>query len=104
MPEDVAASALLDALDGKKPLIKLSYRPPNYETPHYETPLSYFNDVITPNDAFFVRYHLSNIPEVRAEALRIDCGPPFAAALALCESIIAVVGLASRPARSRTCT
>ena len=55
------SEALLDALPGKRPLIKLSYRPPNYETPieHFRTP-------ITPNDAFFVRYHLSDIPEVDA--------------------------------------
>jgi hypothetical protein len=29
----VRSAAILDALPGKKPLIKLSYRPPNYETP-----------------------------------------------------------------------
>src|SRR5579863_3596386 len=56
-PDGLASVARLEALPGKKPLIKLSYRPPNYETP-----LQYFNDVLTPNDAFFVRYHLSNIP------------------------------------------
>jgi DMSO/TMAO reductase YedYZ molybdopterin-dependent catalytic subunit len=50
---------VLYALPGKKPLIKLSYRPPNYETP-----LKYFNDVLTPNDVFFVRYHVGAIPEV----------------------------------------
>src|SRR5439155_23900046 len=33
LPEGVRASAVLEALPGKKPLIKLSYRPPNYETP-----------------------------------------------------------------------
>jgi len=59
LPEGMKQTAVMDALPGKKPLIKLSYRPPNYETP-----LSYFNEVITPNDVFFVRYHLSNIPEV----------------------------------------
>ena len=40
----------------------------------------------------------------RIVALRVDPGPPFCAALALCESMIAVVGLASRPACSRTAT
>src|SRR5262249_13607689 len=30
----------------------------------YETPIEYFRQPITPNDAFFVRYHLSNIPDV----------------------------------------
>ena len=42
----------------QKPLIKLSYRPPNYETP-----LSYFTSAFTANDSFFVRYHLAGIPE-----------------------------------------
>ena len=59
LPAGVADVARLEALPGKKPLIKLSYRPPNYETP-----LSYFTGPITPNDAFFVRYHLSEIPQV----------------------------------------
>ncbi len=53
------ASARLVALPGKVPLIKLTYRPPNYETP-----LKYFNDVLTPKDAFFVRFHLAVIPEI----------------------------------------
>jgi DMSO/TMAO reductase YedYZ molybdopterin-dependent catalytic subunit len=64
LPEGVRANAILDALPGKKPLIKLSYRPPNYEAP-----LEYFRTAITPNDEFFVRYHLSVIPEVDAKAL-----------------------------------
>jgi hypothetical protein len=49
LPEGARGHAVLDALPGKKPLIKLSYRPPNYETP-----LEYFRTAITPNDAFFV--------------------------------------------------
>jgi hypothetical protein len=40
----------------------------------------------------------------RIEALRIERGPPFCAALALWLSMIAVVGLATRPACSRTTT
>ena len=58
LPEGVYDAATLEALPGKKPLIKLSYRPPNYETP-----LSYFTSEFTPNDSFFVRYHLAGIPE-----------------------------------------
>jgi DMSO/TMAO reductase YedYZ molybdopterin-dependent catalytic subunit len=58
LPGGVHDAATLEALPNKAPLIKLSYRPPNYETP-----VSYFDNVITPNDAFFVRYHLSDIPE-----------------------------------------
>ncbi|MCI0539674.1 MAG: molybdopterin-dependent oxidoreductase [Verrucomicrobiales bacterium] len=42
----------------KRPLIRLTARPPQLETP-----FRVFNeDVITPNDAFFVRYHLTNSP------------------------------------------
>ena len=40
----------------------------------------------------------------RIEALRIDRRPPFCAALALWESMIAADGLASCPSRSRTAT
>ena len=58
LPSGVYENAKLDVLPGKKPLIKLTYRPPNYETP-----VSYFENAVTPNDAFFVRYHLSLIPE-----------------------------------------
>jgi DMSO/TMAO reductase YedYZ molybdopterin-dependent catalytic subunit len=58
LPEGVYDTATLEALPGKKPLIKLTYRPPNYETP-----LSHFTSEVTPNDSFFVRYHLAGIPE-----------------------------------------
>ena len=40
----------------------------------------------------------------RVVALQINRGPPFCAALALWLSMIAAVGLASRPACSRTAT
>src|SRR6516165_5548277 len=69
LPEGARSNAMLDALPGKKPLIKLSYRPPNYETP-----IEYFRTAITPNDAFFVRYHLSNIPEVDVKTWKIVVG------------------------------
>jgi DMSO/TMAO reductase YedYZ molybdopterin-dependent catalytic subunit len=43
---------------GKRPLIRVHTRPP-----HLETPFEVFNEgPLTPNDAFFVRYHLANIP------------------------------------------
>jgi DMSO/TMAO reductase YedYZ molybdopterin-dependent catalytic subunit len=58
LPEGVYKTADLESLPGKKPLIKLSYRPPNYETP-----VSYFDGAFTANDAFFVRYHLAGIPD-----------------------------------------
>ena len=66
LPAGVADVAQLEALPGKRPLIKLTYRPPNYETP-----FEYFDTPITPNDAFFVRYHLADIPEVDASAWRL---------------------------------
>jgi DMSO/TMAO reductase YedYZ molybdopterin-dependent catalytic subunit len=58
LSEGVYDTATLEALPGKKPLIKLSYRPPNYETP-----VSDFTSEFTPNESFFVRYHLVGIPE-----------------------------------------
>jgi len=69
LPEGMLSSSILEALPGKVPLIKKSWRPPNFETP-----VSYFNDVFTPNDAFFVRYHLSNIPEVAGTSWRLKIG------------------------------
>lgn len=51
----------------KRPLIRLTTRPPQLETP-----FSVFNEnVLTPNDAFFVRYHLTNSPP-SASALAAD--------------------------------
>jgi sulfite dehydrogenase len=52
----------------KRPLIVLTSRPPQLETP-----FAVFNDgLITPNDAFFVRYHWSGIPtSVDPQAFRL---------------------------------
>ncbi|MGE5539218.1 MAG: molybdopterin-dependent oxidoreductase [Gemmatimonas sp.] len=69
VPSGVRDEAVLEALPGKVPLIKLSYRPPNYETP-----ISHFNSTFTRNDAFFVRYHLAVIPEVDAASWRLSVG------------------------------
>jgi len=69
LPDGARREAVLDALPGKKPLIKLSYRPPNYETP-----VELLRTAITPNEAFFVRYHLADIPEVKAETWRLSVG------------------------------
>src|SRR5580692_6288641 len=69
LPQGVRDSATLEALPGKKPLIKLSYRPPNYESP-----VEYLRTVITPNDEFFVRYHLSDIPRVDAGTWKLAIG------------------------------
>jgi len=47
-------------LPQKRPLIGLTTRPPQAETP-----FAVFNEgIFTPNDAFFVRYHLSGLPDV----------------------------------------
>src|ERR1051326_3302091 len=62
LPAGAVSSGDLEALAGKLPLIKRSWRPPNYETP-----LSYFSEEITPNRAFFVRYHLAGIPEIAGD-------------------------------------
>lgn len=67
LPQGTAAEQLLEALPGKVPLIKKSYRPPNYETP-----VSYLAEEFTPNDAFFVRYHLADIPEVDAAGWKLQ--------------------------------
>lgn len=69
LPEGAIAAAEYDTLPGKLPLIKRTWRPPNYETP-----VRYFAEAFTPNDAFFVRYHLSNIPRVDASQWRLSVG------------------------------
>jgi sulfite dehydrogenase len=74
LPDGTRGEAVLEALPGKRPLIKLAYRPPNYETP-----IEYLRSAVTPNDAFFVRYHLSDIPEIDAGAWRLTVGGEGAA-------------------------
>ena len=69
LPSGTLESSVLDVLPGKKPLIKRSYRPPNYESP-----LEVFQQPFTPNDQFFVRWHLSDIPEVDGSSWRLKIG------------------------------
>ena len=69
LPAGALESETLDALPGKERLLKRSFRPPNYETP-----LSDLNDAITPNNRFFVRWHLANIPTVAADSWRLTIG------------------------------
>ena len=69
LPVGTSGEPVLDTLVGKKPLIKLTYRAPNYETP-----IDYFKTAMTPNDAFFVRYHLSNIPVIDPADWRLSVG------------------------------
>jgi DMSO/TMAO reductase YedYZ molybdopterin-dependent catalytic subunit len=69
LPAGARAEAVLDTLPGKKPLIKLAYRPPNYDAP-----LAYLRTAITPNDEFFVRYHLADIPQIDAGTWKLNLG------------------------------
>ncbi len=59
----------LVAFPGKRPLLVLTHRPPQLETP-----FAVFNEgLLTPNDAFFVRYHLSGIPtEIDPATFRLE--------------------------------
>jgi len=62
-----AATAVLPFENGERPLVKYPQKRPmivlTSRPPQLETPFSVFNaNVITPNDAFFVRYHLADVP------------------------------------------
>ncbi len=67
-------------LPQKRPLIALTTRPPQVETP-----FAVFNEgILTPNDAFFVRYHLSGLPDVIDPAtFRLTVGGHVERALSL---------------------
>jgi DMSO/TMAO reductase YedYZ molybdopterin-dependent catalytic subunit len=69
LPDGTLSEQMLYALPGKLPLIKKTYRPPNFETP-----INYFRTPVTPNNAFFVRYHIANIPEVKAADWTLTVG------------------------------
>ncbi|WP_317995026.1 molybdopterin-dependent oxidoreductase [Vulcanimicrobium alpinum] len=70
----------LVAFPQKRPLMVLTPRPPQLETP-----FAVFDDgVFTPNDAFFVRWHLANIPtSIDGAAHRIAVGGAVAKTLSL---------------------
>ncbi len=55
VPGGIASYVTMGTLPGKKPLIMLADKPPNYEAP-----LEYLRTPITPNNEFFVRYQLVN--------------------------------------------
>src|ERR1700690_2315955 len=60
IPADLLAAVNREKLvkfPEKTDLILRTSRPPQLETP-----FSYFNELITPNDALFVRWHISGIP------------------------------------------
>src|SRR5262245_44587300 len=54
----------------KEELILLTDRPPQLETP-----LFYFKEDLTPNEAFFVRWHLEGIPtSIDLKSFRLNVG------------------------------
>ena len=62
-----AMASVRSTYPGKRALIRLTTRPPQLETP-----FSVFNEgLVTPNDAFFVRYHLAGIrrPSIRTHSV-----------------------------------
>ena len=63
----VAQVEPLAALPGKKPLIRRSFRPPNFETP-----LADLAAPLTDDGAFFVRYHLTVIPRIDPDGWRLQ--------------------------------
>ncbi len=69
LPAGTLDTSVLAALPGKVELVKKTWRPPNFETP-----VPYFASDFTPNDAFFVRYHLAGIPEIDPQAWRLRIG------------------------------
>ena len=69
LPDGALAEQSLQALPGKVPLIRKTARPPNFETP-----IEFFRTPITRNDAFFVRWHLSSIPELDAASWTLTVG------------------------------
>lgn len=69
-PVPATTSPTLAAFPEKTDLILLTDRPPQLETP-----LKYFQHDITPNDAMFVRWHLSGIPAtIDLETYRLTIG------------------------------
>ena len=73
-----ADGAVLPVANGERPLAQYPQKRPlilqTSRPPQLETPFEIFDEgVITPNDAFFVRYHLAGIPtEIDADAFRIS--------------------------------
>jgi sulfite dehydrogenase (cytochrome) subunit A len=59
LPDGTRSIARYVNLPEKKRLLRLVDRPPNYATP-----VDVFTEAVTPNDRFFVRYHLAGVPTV----------------------------------------
>ena len=69
LPQGFLDTASMETLPGKFPLVRKSFRPPNFETP-----VNYFQEAFTPNQAFFVRYHVADIPQVDAATWKLAVG------------------------------
>ena len=65
---------------GKRPMLRLTTRPPQLETP-----FAVFDEsLITPNDAFFVRYHLAGLPDgIDPATFRLEVKGSVSTALSL---------------------
>jgi DMSO/TMAO reductase YedYZ molybdopterin-dependent catalytic subunit len=72
LPAGTIAASVLDALPGKRPLIKRTFRPPNYETP-----VALLREPYTPNDAFYVRWHMG-VPDQDPSEFRLRVDGPMA--------------------------
>jgi sulfite dehydrogenase (cytochrome) subunit A len=59
LPDGARQIAQFADLPDKRRLLRLTDRPPNYATP-----TNVFADAVTPNDRFYVRYHLAGVPSV----------------------------------------
>jgi sulfite dehydrogenase len=57
LPDGTRQIAQFANLPDKRRLLRLTDRPPNYATP-----INVFTDAVTPNDRFYVRYHLAGVP------------------------------------------
>jgi sulfite dehydrogenase len=57
LPDGTQEIARFANLPDKRRLLRLADRPPNYATP-----VDVFTEAVTPNDRFFVRYHLAGVP------------------------------------------
>lgn len=70
LPDGTREIARFVDLPGKRRLIELTNRPPNYATP-----VEVYNDIVTPNDRFFVRYHMDGVPKpINVDAWRLTVG------------------------------
>src|SRR5690348_13337927 len=74
-----ATQGIMGRFPEKTEMILLTDRPPQLETP-----IKYFRQDLTPNDAFFVRWHLSGIPtRVDLKTFRLEIAGHVEKALSL---------------------